>query len=173
MTFYEELGLTAAASVPEIMHSYKNLCKILHPDRHQQAALKKVAECQMRRIHQMIEVLSDQERRREYDRSIGMKSAASPVHARSPQDQVSAKPSAEPNSTRSVWLVAALAGMLFIYVLVREDVHSAGTSAAQDPGPAAVPRTDNREITQLHKSVEDLQRRLSAIEHRQQRLAKP
>jgi hypothetical protein len=67
MTYYEELGLSPAASADQIRHSYKALARLLHPDQCSDENLKRLAELQMRRLNQILAVLTDPEKRRRYD----------------------------------------------------------------------------------------------------------
>lgn len=70
MTYYEELGVSSAASFDEIREAYKQLARLLHPDKIQDKKLRGVAECQMRRLNQVYETLSVADLRREYDLSL-------------------------------------------------------------------------------------------------------
>ncbi len=70
MNYYEELAIEPAASRDEILKSYKRLTRILHPDLHSDAALRALGEAQMRRLNEIIDILSDPARRRLYDRGI-------------------------------------------------------------------------------------------------------
>ncbi len=67
MTFYEELGVGTTASAEEIREAYKHLARLLHPDKLQNEAQRRVAECQMRRLNAVYETLSHLEQRRVYD----------------------------------------------------------------------------------------------------------
>ena len=67
MTYYEELGLSPSASTDQIRHSYKTLVRLLHPDQCHDESLKYLAELQMRRLNQVLAVLTDPVERRHYD----------------------------------------------------------------------------------------------------------
>ncbi len=71
MTYYQELGLTPQASPEEIREAYRTLARLLHPDQYQEEKLKRAAEGQMRRLNRIYAELSDPERRRRYDQSLG------------------------------------------------------------------------------------------------------
>lgn len=71
INFYEELGVAPAASAEEIRDAFRALARLLHPDQHTDIHLKKVAEAQMRKLNGIYAVLSDPERRREYDEFLG------------------------------------------------------------------------------------------------------
>ncbi|MEK7403998.1 MAG: DnaJ domain-containing protein [Acidobacteriota bacterium] len=70
MTYYEELGLTPAASAEEVRLAYKNLVRLLHPDQFQDESLRRAAGLQMMRLNAVVAVLSDPVERRRYDRSL-------------------------------------------------------------------------------------------------------
>eukprot|EP00195_Chlamydomonas_chlamydogama_P011429 CAMPEP_0202902312 /NCGR_PEP_ID=MMETSP1392-20130828/16785_1 /ASSEMBLY_ACC=CAM_ASM_000868 /TAXON_ID=225041 /ORGANISM="Chlamydomonas chlamydogama, Strain SAG 11-48b" /LENGTH=129 /DNA_ID=CAMNT_0049589061 /DNA_START=121 /DNA_END=510 /DNA_ORIENTATION=- len=64
VTLYSILGVDILASQEVIRHSYRKLARLYHPDRHQgcEDAKKKFQE-----IVAAFEVLSDEERRQQYD----------------------------------------------------------------------------------------------------------
>ncbi|HLK20513.1 MAG TPA: DnaJ domain-containing protein [Bryobacteraceae bacterium] len=70
MTYYEELGLSPFASEAEVKRSYKRLTLLLHPDQHQDPETKALADLQMKRLNEIVAVLSDPERRRMYDQEL-------------------------------------------------------------------------------------------------------
>ena len=70
MDFYEELGLTSAASATEIHQAYKRLAKEYHPDKRTADAQRRWAETQMRRLNEIFETLSNPESRERYDRTL-------------------------------------------------------------------------------------------------------
>ena len=67
ITFYEELGVAPGASPEEIRDAFRSLVRLLHPDHQTDPQLKAIAERQMRKLNRIHFVLSDPERRREYD----------------------------------------------------------------------------------------------------------
>ena len=67
MTYYDELALAATATTKEIRQAYKNLARLLHPDQHHDEKLRLVAECQMKRLNEVVAVLTDLNKRKEYD----------------------------------------------------------------------------------------------------------
>ncbi|MES1258303.1 MAG: J domain-containing protein [Acidobacteriota bacterium] len=67
LTFYDELGVAPDATPEEIRDSFRSLVRIVHPDHHQDAHLKSIAERQMRKLNRVYSVLSDPEKRRRYD----------------------------------------------------------------------------------------------------------
>jgi curved DNA-binding protein CbpA len=71
VTYYEELGISPAASVEEIREAYKQIARLLHPDTLRDERSRIVAECQMKRLNSVYETLTHAEQRRIYDLSIG------------------------------------------------------------------------------------------------------
>jgi hypothetical protein len=67
ITFYEELGVAPGASPEEIRNAFRALVRLFHPDHQTDPQLKDIAERQMRKLNRVYAVLSDQERRRQYD----------------------------------------------------------------------------------------------------------
>jgi hypothetical protein len=70
MNYYEELGLRRDARIEEIRQAYKVLARLLHPDAQPDARLKAMAECQMKRLSEILAVLTDSQKRRQYDESL-------------------------------------------------------------------------------------------------------
>ncbi|MEZ5142088.1 MAG: J domain-containing protein [Acidimicrobiales bacterium] len=70
MTHYEVLGVPPTASTAEIRRAYVRLARRHHPDYHAtaDASTRAAAEREMRRINEAWAVLSDDRRRRDYDR---------------------------------------------------------------------------------------------------------
>jgi len=79
MSYYEELGIATSASTEEIRHAYKEMVRLLHPDRYQDEGLQRAAERQMKRLNAMVAVLTDPAGRRRYDLSLAGGSAECPV----------------------------------------------------------------------------------------------
>ena len=67
MNYYEELGLTPAATAEEIRQAYRNLARLLHPDQQTDPVLRVLAESQMKRLNSLHAVLADPLERRQYD----------------------------------------------------------------------------------------------------------
>ena len=70
MNFYEELGVERGAPTEEIRQAYKTLARLLHPDGQMDERLRVMADRQMKRLHEMLGILSDPEQRRRYDESL-------------------------------------------------------------------------------------------------------
>ena len=67
MNYYEEFGVLPSASAGEIRHAYKTLARVLHPDQFPDQNLKRLAELQMKRLSQILAVLTDPEERLRYN----------------------------------------------------------------------------------------------------------
>jgi hypothetical protein len=67
MTFYEELGIAADATSEEIRRAYKAMARLVHPDVQTDPKLREVAEGQMKRLGEMVGVLSNPKKRAQYD----------------------------------------------------------------------------------------------------------
>jgi hypothetical protein len=67
ITFYEELGLAPSASPEEIRDAFRLNVRLLHPDQQTDPQLKEIAETQMRKLNRIYAILSDPDRRRDYD----------------------------------------------------------------------------------------------------------
>lgn len=70
ITYYEELGLAPDASPQEIRDAFRLIVRILHPDHQTDPQLREVAEKQMRKLNRVYAVLSDPEKRLEYDATL-------------------------------------------------------------------------------------------------------
>jgi len=70
MNFYEEFGVRNDASVEEIRQAYKTLARVLHPDSQMDEKLRAAAACQMKRLHEILDIFLDPRKRRAYDESL-------------------------------------------------------------------------------------------------------
>jgi curved DNA-binding protein CbpA len=78
MNYYEELGIRQDAPLEEIRQAYKLLARLLHPDGQPEARLKAMGECQMRRLNEILAILTDPMKRRQYDESLCQNPTAAP-----------------------------------------------------------------------------------------------
>jgi len=113
MDHYEELGLSPTATPEEIHQAYRRLARLLHPDRLQDPELRRLADCQMKRLNAVYAVLSDPDKRRAYDlaRECGSStaSAVEPTIAGGRGLKIAARRNAP-------WAVAAMAVAIAIWV---------------------------------------------------------
>jgi curved DNA-binding protein CbpA len=77
-THYEVLDVGRAADLTEIKRAYHELARRFHPDRFHQSDLRARVESAFARIGRAYESLSDQKRRRDYDKSLTSKPEAKP-----------------------------------------------------------------------------------------------
>lgn len=68
--YYEILGVERNASLEEIKNRYKFLVYVFHPDRLQDSILKSNAENELKKINEAYAILSNQNRRKEYDNNL-------------------------------------------------------------------------------------------------------
>ncbi|MCS7024853.1 MAG: DnaJ domain-containing protein [Bryobacteraceae bacterium] len=76
MTFYEELGVSPKASIEEIRESYRQLARLLHPDRTSDESARRLAEIQMKRLNAIVALLTHADKRRAYDASLGQQESS-------------------------------------------------------------------------------------------------
>src|SRR5271157_1875371 len=81
MNYYEELGLTPEATPEEIHQAHRKLTKLLHPDQQTDETLRRIAEAQMRRLNSIVDVLSDSDSRKQYDKGVNAASERPPHYA--------------------------------------------------------------------------------------------
>ena len=67
MDYYEELGIHPDATTGEIREAYKLAARLVHPDKQLDPRLKNLAECQMKRLSDVVAVLVNPRERARYD----------------------------------------------------------------------------------------------------------
>jgi curved DNA-binding protein CbpA len=67
MNYYEELGIHRDATTEEIREAYKLVARLLHPDHQREPRLKDLAECQMKRLSEVVAALVNPQERARYD----------------------------------------------------------------------------------------------------------
>ncbi|CAG8973022.1 hypothetical protein HYALB_00007249 [Hymenoscyphus albidus] len=67
---YEALGVKKEATLPEIRSAHRKLVLKCHPDKVQDAALKAVKQDEFQKVQQAYELLSDENRRVQYDEQV-------------------------------------------------------------------------------------------------------
>ena len=70
MNYYEEFGVSNSATVEEIRQAYKTLARVLHPDSQTDEKLRAAAASQMKRLHEVLDILADPGKRLAYDESL-------------------------------------------------------------------------------------------------------
>lgn len=125
MNFYEELGVVRSASTEEVRQAYKSLARLVHPDQCADPKLRGLAEIQMRRLNELLAVLTDPEQRGKYDAGLDRESAA--LRVPSPDAVAAPKRWTQPwlrirgSPGAWVWLAAsALAVAAFVAFFARD-----------------------------------------------------
>ena len=127
MDYYEELGISRNASIDEIRRAYRNLARILHPDRQPDDALRALAGLQMVRLNQILRTLSDPQLRIQYDNSL-FASCRTPGESmedgeagfQGPPFDWAVHVPRRPLWKMTAWLAAGTAGILAIALLLGE-----------------------------------------------------
>lgn len=65
--YYQVLGVEKGASKDEIKKSYRKLAHEFHPDKHQDEDKRKVAETRFKEVNEAYQVLSNDQKRQQYD----------------------------------------------------------------------------------------------------------
>jgi len=106
--YYEELGVERNAAPETIRDSFRALVRLLHPDQQTDEHLKSIAEKQMRKLNRIYAVLSDPEKRRDYDDLLAAPLA--PPNSFNPVHSITAKALV----TRMVWVGLAMLGVAIV-----------------------------------------------------------
>jgi curved DNA-binding protein CbpA len=189
MTLYEEVGLQPDATAEQVREAYHAFVRLLHPDQHRDPKLRTLAELQMVRINRTFEVLTDERRRAEYDRSLrqlGHPLAASPgraaVYASLPmeRDWISEVRRVFAGKRISLILGSVAIGAVFLWLgrghppvkSGRTEPVPPAAAAAVPPSstPGRAPSREDKEITALRRQLRELERELSRV---RQDLASP
>jgi curved DNA-binding protein CbpA len=121
VTYYEELGVESTASAEEIRRAYRKLAQLLHPDQHQDEALRRICERQLARLNGIAEILGNPGRRREYDLGL-QEGRVNAVRGRSRMGEYFSGVSL----AIWVWAAAGVAGIVLMAVLFRWNAASGG-----------------------------------------------
>jgi curved DNA-binding protein CbpA len=137
MTYYDELGLPDSASLDDIRESYRQLARLLHPDKLQDQRQRHIAECQMKRLNCIYETLSNSERRAQYDESLAGAAVATAQESHTRLRALWRPP-------QSVWLAAgALLVAAVVLALSFRDSRPSGNWEPEKPvEPVSVPGAD-------------------------------
>jgi hypothetical protein len=133
MDFYEELGVSRTASAAEIRKSYKCLTLLLHPDQQQNPEVRALAESQMKRINEIIAILTDPERRRIYDDTLSGKALV--VRQIQPVSSIPWIPWIRNNQG---WMLVGVAFVLLLISPLLVPIFDSARSSDKMHGPAAL-----------------------------------
>ena len=107
---YETLGLTKDAEKDQIKKAYRELAKSLHPDKCQ------FGESLMKKVNAAYEVLSDDDKRKEYDNSLNRSTRSTPRHQQqsrprqSGEDEEEEESSSEEEESSNNWSSGGFGG---------------------------------------------------------------
>jgi hypothetical protein len=130
VTYYEELGVESTASVEEIRRAYRKLAQLLHPDQHQDEALRRICERQLARLNGIAEILGDPKRRLEYD--LGLQEGR--VNAPRGRGRMGEYLSGV-GMAAWVWVAAGVAGIVLMALLFVWNAAPAAGTRHQAAGP--------------------------------------
>jgi curved DNA-binding protein CbpA len=148
ITFYEELGVAPVASPEEVRDAFRGLVRLLHPDQQTDPQLKDIAEKQMRKLNRIYSVLSDPERRREYDDQLegdyGPALAAGPA----------LRPAITKMMARSAWGGAIIVSAGLLIWLASDNTPGPQASAREQivPAATATPVPESKSATRGEQS---------------------
>jgi len=160
--FYEELAVSRTASTEEIHRSYKRLARLFHPDRQADPEMRAAAELQMRRLNQILAVLTDPRERLRYDFILagGTRPPVPPSFAK-PRSRTLLR--FDLNSAFWFALGAILVGALAAVVSTSEPPQ-APLAEAVHPEPAP-PSADPAKADSLESRIDEFRRRYPAETH--------
>jgi hypothetical protein len=134
MNYYEELGLESSASPEEIRRAYRKLAQVLHPDQHQDEAMRRVCERQLARLNGIADILEDPARREEYDLRLqeeGRIVPEGPTRLELVWEFISSQ-----SMETWVWVGAAVVGVALMAFLFRWNAVSPGETPYRPAGGA-------------------------------------
>lgn len=150
MNHYEELGIHRDATTEEIREAYKLAARLLHPDMQQDPRLKDLAECQMRRLSDVVAALVDPRARAKYDAEL----ANGPRAGLLSRFALASRPELLQAAVRHwfwVLLAAMTVGMGVWYGLARGTDAPPRLAAAEHAAPPAGPVATQAEPTTVTK----------------------
>jgi curved DNA-binding protein CbpA len=140
VTYYEELGIQPDASAGEVRQAYKTLARLLHPDRQPDPRLRALAECQMKRLSEVVGLLSDPRRRLQYDAEVadrdGSQARWTPLRI-APVAILSSPPPWFRWAMRNWFWVLLVLAALAVGAWSARMRHSGDVGNAPEPSPAA------------------------------------
>ncbi len=152
ITYYEELGVTRTASHEQIRDAFRALVRLLHPDQQTDEHLRNIAEVQMRKLNRIYAVLSDAEKRRNYDDTLDQSPSARTIILRQ-----NAGPTVQRLLARFAWIGAVLIVVALLAWLSSEGPGSTVQSFDR-PGPLRPPAITasadtQSEVAQLRRDL--------------------
>jgi curved DNA-binding protein CbpA len=166
MNYYEELAVPPQASTEEIREAYRQLARLLHPDRSQDERSRRLAETQMKRLNAMVEVLTHPEKRQQYDAGLlrenpalvrmQYKVAPSRWRFRLLLDRLG-----DYRHPNNAWVVACSVVLLALFWAFRDNAayskKGVETLVSEEPEPPALVKERSRPSPQPAKALEYLE----------------
>jgi DnaJ-like protein len=166
MDYYEEFGVSRSASQREIRSAWKRLARFYHPDLHADPEMRETAELEMRRLNQMLSVLTQPLERVRYDLMLEAERNAPPAPSLwgpPPEREHSVSELFRFDRRAAVWLSsgALAAGIVAVIVMSSLQVgttadHAADVSVAVSNAPAPLPDTSASLKSRISRSREKL-----------------
>jgi len=163
MNRFEELGVGRSATPTEIRQAYKNIVRLIHPDRCQDESLRHLADLQMQRLNETAEILLDPVRRRRYeaqiDRQVQAGSSAVAV-----LEKAYAAGRRDANIRLAAWcLLGGMAAASLFWFVRDSDYPVRGVAQAPEAGLSQPAPAENGD-TAMQGRLDDLEGRLRALE---------
>ncbi len=164
MNRFEELGVARSATSTEIRQAYKNLVRLIHPDRCGDDEIRRLAELQMRRLNETADILLDPVRRKRYEAEIDQQ-------LRNDQPAVAilqrayAAGQREANIRIAAWCLLAgmVAASLFWFLRENDSARNPGQAAEAQVSPSGAAENGD---TGLRGRLDDLEGRLRILEQK-------
>jgi curved DNA-binding protein CbpA len=150
VNYYEELGIHRDATTDEVREAYKLAARLLHPDMQQDPRLKDLAECQMRRLGEVVAVLADPWARARYDAALVNRP---PVALLARFTQAGRAELVQAAVRHWFWVLLGIMtlGTGVWYGLARVTDAPPESAAAQRPSPPAAPVVTQAQPTTMQK----------------------
>jgi hypothetical protein len=160
---FEELGLERSATATEIRQAYRNIVRLIHPDRCQDEDLRHLADLQMQRLNETAEILLDPVRRQRYEAQIDQQlpAGSSPVAV---LEKAYSAGQRDANIRLAAWCL--LAGMVAasLFWFVRDSDYAVrGLALAPEAGLLQPAPGENGDAA-MQGRLDDLEGRLRALE---------
>jgi hypothetical protein len=166
MDYYEEFGVSRSASQREIRSAWKRLARFYHPDLQTDPVMRETAELEMRRLNQMLAVLTQPLERVRYDLMLEAERnapPAPPLWGPPPVRENSVSELFRFDRKAAVWVSggALAAGILAVIVMSSLQVgttadHAADATVAVSKTPAASPDASASLKSRISRSRETL-----------------